>query len=230
MIKRTAVLAAALMVAAGCITANAASIRGGDVNGDGRRNVTDISKLAAHVKGIKALDKAGLAQADTNGDSKVNVSDITLLASYVKGISGDGKSKSPTADDMALELAKLVNNERRARGLTPYIYSPELNEAAMLRAKELVTKFDHTRPDGRSCFTVFSDLGINRTKAAENISYGQTSPQMAFQGFMNSEQHRGSMLDASMKYMGMGVCRSSSGTLFWTQLFAAGSGMTGKAV
>ncbi|MBR0530579.1 MAG: leucine-rich repeat protein [Ruminococcus sp.] len=58
----------------------------GDVNGDGKVNVTDISKVAAHVKGIKKLDANFAAAADVNLDGKVNVTDISKIAAQVKGI------------------------------------------------------------------------------------------------------------------------------------------------
>ena len=58
----------------------------GDVNSDGKVNVTDVSKTAAHVKGIKSLDSAGKSKADVNGDGKVNVTDVSKIAAQVKGI------------------------------------------------------------------------------------------------------------------------------------------------
>lgn len=60
--------------------------RKGDVNGDGKVNVTDVSRIAAYVKSVKKLDDDEMKCADINGDGKVNVSDISLLAAYVKGI------------------------------------------------------------------------------------------------------------------------------------------------
>ena len=56
----------------------------GDVNGDGKINVADIVKVAAHVKGIRKLDD--LAAADVNGDGKINVTDISKIAAHVKGL------------------------------------------------------------------------------------------------------------------------------------------------
>lgn len=58
----------------------------GDVNGDGVINVTDITKLAAHVKGIKALEADELLRADVNDDKTINITDISMLAAHVKGI------------------------------------------------------------------------------------------------------------------------------------------------
>ena len=57
----------------------------GDISGDGAVTVSDISLLAAHVKGIKKLDEAAQKRADLNKDGAVNVSDISLLAAHVKG-------------------------------------------------------------------------------------------------------------------------------------------------
>ena len=56
----------------------------GDVNNDGEINVSDISKLAAHIKGIRLLEST--AYADVNNDGDVNVTDISLIAAHVKGI------------------------------------------------------------------------------------------------------------------------------------------------
>jgi len=57
----------------------------GDVNGDGMINVTDITKLAAYVKGKKMIDKYSLNAADVNADESVNVTDIVVTAAHAKG-------------------------------------------------------------------------------------------------------------------------------------------------
>ena len=68
------------------VSASAAALNGGDLDGDGRLTVTDISKLAAYVKGIRPLRADELAFADVNGDGSVNATDISVLAAHVKGI------------------------------------------------------------------------------------------------------------------------------------------------
>lgn len=57
----------------------------GDINGDGSITVTDISLLAAHVKGKRSLDDDAYARADTNGDGQVNITDVSKIAAHVKG-------------------------------------------------------------------------------------------------------------------------------------------------
>lgn len=58
----------------------------GDVNGDGKVTVTDVSAAAGHLKGIKALGSAAKTRADVNGDGKVTVTDVSAIAAQVKGV------------------------------------------------------------------------------------------------------------------------------------------------
>ena len=54
----------------------------GDVNGDGRVNVSDVSALINHILGI-----ATVSSADVNGDGRINVSDVSALINIILGIS-----------------------------------------------------------------------------------------------------------------------------------------------
>ena len=56
----------------------------GDVDFDDKINVTDLSKVAAHVKTVKTLDEGGLITADTSGDGKITVTDLSQIAANVK--------------------------------------------------------------------------------------------------------------------------------------------------
>ena len=60
----------------------------GDVNNDGKRDVTDLSKLAAHIKGVKELDAKVKPAGDINEDGKLDVTDLSKLAAHIKGIKG----------------------------------------------------------------------------------------------------------------------------------------------
>ena len=68
------------------ITGNStAGVMKGDVNGDGVVNVTDLSKIAAHIKSKKSLTGNVFVAADVNGDGSVNVGDLSRVAGHVKG-------------------------------------------------------------------------------------------------------------------------------------------------
>ncbi|MBO4813383.1 MAG: leucine-rich repeat protein [Muribaculaceae bacterium] len=56
----------------------------GDVNGDGKVNVSDVTALVNMILGVIPKDEA---RADINGDGKVNVSDVTALINIILGTS-----------------------------------------------------------------------------------------------------------------------------------------------
>ncbi len=55
----------------------------GDVNGDGRVNVSDVTELINMILGIVPVNKD---VADINNDNKVNVSDVTALINIILGV------------------------------------------------------------------------------------------------------------------------------------------------
>ena len=116
------------------------------------------------------------------------------------------------------EILALVNKYRASNGLKAVSLDNALSTAADVRAKEIKTAFSHTRPDGRSCFTVLSDRGISYNGAGENIAYGQRSAEEVMNAWMNSEGHRANILNGSFTQLGVGVY-SSGGTLYFVQLF-----------
>ena len=67
----------------GYFTSSSAGILG-DVNGDGRVNVSDVTTLINMILGITPMDET---RADVNGDGRVNVSDVTALINIILGIS-----------------------------------------------------------------------------------------------------------------------------------------------
>ncbi len=115
-------------------------------------------------------------------------------------------------------VLNLVNKYRKQNGLASVKLDSALSGAASTRAKEIVSSFSHTRPNGSSCFTVLSENGISYNGAGENIAYGQSSPDEVMTAWMNSAGHRANILNASFTRLGVGVYESG-GTLYWAQLF-----------
>lgn len=96
------------------------------------------------------------------------------------------------------EVFELVNRQRAINNLQPLIYLSDAQEAADIRANELVLAYDsgHKRPDGRECFTVFSEITppITYRRAGENIAMGQETPGEVMNDWMNSSGHRANIL------------------------------------
>ena len=118
----------------------------------------------------------------------------------------------------ASEVLRLVNVERAKAGLPALTTNATLTAAADKRAQETKQSFSHTRPDGRSAFTVLAEYGISYRAAGENIAYGQKTAQEVVNGWMNSPGHRANILNSSFGKVGIGVFESN-GVIYWTQLF-----------
>ena len=59
---------------------NVAATITGDVNGDGRINVSDVAALINMILGLEAMNQSS---ADVNGDGRVNVSDVSALINII---------------------------------------------------------------------------------------------------------------------------------------------------
>ena len=112
----------------------------------------------------------------------------------------------------AQSVVNQVNRERAARGLSTLRIDPALTAAAQIRAKEIVQKFSHTRPDGTKWSTVSS------AAYGENIAKGQKTADKVMAAWMSSSGHRANILRASYGSIGV-ACLQSGGVYYWVQLF-----------
>ena len=58
----------------------------GDINGDGKVNITDLFTLAQHIATVKTITGDALKNADVNGDNKVNIADLFKIAQVIVGL------------------------------------------------------------------------------------------------------------------------------------------------
>lgn len=118
------------------------------------------------------------------------------------------------------ELLRLMNQDRANAGLAPLSTTPELMEAAKIRAYETVASYSHTRPDGRGCFTVLEECGVRRGYAGENIYASPRTAADAEKGWMESPGHRANILNSHYKHVGLGLAKVDSGwNYYWVQIF-----------
>ena len=105
-----------------------------------------------------------------------------------------------------------VNEERIKAGLTALREDPALTQAACTRAREIVRKFSHTRPDG----TAWSS--VSARAFGENIAMGQRTADKVMAAWLTSPGHRANILRASFGSIGV-CCLVSGGVTYWVQLF-----------
>lgn len=113
------------------------------------------------------------------------------------------------------EVLQVTNAYRIQNGLSPLTVFSSLQEAGHLRATELVTLFDHTRPNGTLCYTALGEKNVFFSAVGENIAWGYVSPYGAVMDlWRNSPGHNANMLDSSFTHMGTGYYQYR-----WVQLF-----------
>lgn len=130
----------------------------------------------------------------------------------------DNYSDSDTDDyeDEIESVCALTNQLRKEKGLDPLSLDPVLCRAAAVRANELKVEFDHTRPSGRSCFSILDEMDISYQATAENIAQGQDSPSDVVRCWRNSSGHYKNMMNQDHKKIGIGYEPQSQS---WVQLF-----------
>ena len=124
-----------------------------------------------------------------------------------------------TYTDLINEVYEITNNYRSLVGVSSLTLDSSLVEAASIRAKELSDSFSHTRPNGSSCFTVLSDLGISYGTAGENIAAGYSSSQSVMEGWRSSSGHYQNIISSKFKKIGIGV-NIINNQYYWVQIFS----------
>lgn len=124
-----------------------------------------------------------------------------------------------TYTDLINEVYEITNNYRSLVGVPSLTLDSSLVEAANIRTKELSDSFSHTRPNGSSCFTVLSELGISYGTAGENIAAGYSSSQSVMEGWRSSSDHYQNIISSKFKKIGIGV-NIINNQYYWVQIFS----------
>lgn len=162
--------------------------------------------------------------AKKNGTATVRVYAKKFENSTAKDIfvnvGGQAVDEGPTEEEqLAAEVVKLVNKERKAAGLGKLKSDDTLNAAAAMRAKELAELYSHTRPDGTSGGTAVNDVGAPFSVKSENIAWTtKASAEKVMESWMNSPPHKAAILKKDFGKIGV-ACFKSGDRYYWVQVF-----------
>ena len=186
----------------------------------------DVAKLLEQYLGKSCMPKVQEPEASQPAEEKPQMDQPTTS----QPVEEKPQVQEPSAEQTMVpaqnptyeeQVVALVNAERAKVGLPALVSDAKLQEAALARAKETVTLFSHTRPNGTSCFTILKEFGISYRSAGENIAYGQRSPEEVVNAWMNSEGHRANILNKNFTTIGIGYYQTANGTKYWSQLFTS---------
>lgn len=135
------------------------------------------------------------------------------------GGSTTGGTTTPT-QTWTEEFMDLINDHRQSIGLRALIHDPGMEKIAQTHSQNMANgtvAFGHTGFSTR-CSQARAVLGGGNL-CAENVAYGQKTPQAAFNSWMNSSGHRANIEQSRVTHTGFGYAKNASGTVYWTQIF-----------
>lgn len=166
-----------------------------------KEEVTDIEEKISDTENKSYED---ISKDDINEYDSITINNIQNENTYT---------------DLINEVYEITNNYRSLVGVSSLTLDSSLVEAASIRAKEISDSFSHTRPNGSSCFTVLSELGISYGTAGENIAAGYSSSQSVMEGWRSSSGHYQNIISSKFKKIGIGV-NIINNQYYWVQIFS----------
>ncbi len=129
---------------------------------------------------------------------------------------------APPIDQWKRDVLALVNQERAKNGLSELGWSSTCEEAANVRAREIMNVYSHTRPDGSSWSTA-CPIPESGGMSGENLNAGNAavSPESTVASWMNSPEHRANILNPDFKNVAVGFVfdTNSQYKTYWSQYF-----------
>ena len=138
-------------------------------------------------------------------------------------------ARTPDGRDMRVTIKVVNSNEvnagyaelnkyRKANGRAELKRDPVLEQVAQVRAREISSRFAHTRPNGSSYATAFPS---NITAVGENIAWGGSSAYTAAKVvsvWSGDAPHRNNMLTTGANAVGIAKFEVN-GKVYWVQNF-----------
>lgn len=123
----------------------------------------------------------------------------------------------------ATEVVRLVNVERKKEDLPALIEDQDLSQIAVIKARDFVNRnyFNHYSPYYEQPWDLASLFDYEFSSLGENIARNYPSPSEVVKAWMASEGHRANILRPQYTNLGVGIKKSSDGTIYWVQLFAS---------
>ena len=151
-------------------------------------------------------------------------------ASSAKQVSAEAAPQTTVTTSEVLSMSseqrqalKLINNDRKERGLAPLRFNPHLAKLAENYAKDMIKRdfFSHVNPEGQSPFERMQEQKIVYNYAGENLAFNE-SVYAAQQAFMHSPEHKANILNTNYTQVGIGIVEASRGRVFVVQEFIDG--------
>ena len=157
--------------------------------------------------------------------------DVEKLNGIIDGLIDDVAASAPAqgvpgtvegySEEYEQVLFEMVNTERTENGLPALSWSNALAGIARNHGADMIQRgyYDHVDPEGRGPDYRADAAGISYYLISENIAAGNVSPEVIFDGWMASPDHRYNILDPEVDQVGIGVVLGGEMGIYWVQCF-----------
>ncbi|MCX6720229.1 MAG: CAP domain-containing protein [Candidatus Staskawiczbacteria bacterium] len=113
------------------------------------------------------------------------------------------------ADITKSALENFLNQTRQSSGLQPLIENVKLNQAAQLKAENMVQEqyFSHNSPSGVTPWFWFLKAGYSYHYAGENLAVGFFDSEEVFDAWLNSPSHKANILNPNYTDVGTAIVK-----------------------
>ena len=142
---------------------------------------------------------------------------ITNQTSFI-GADGTVVQGTPLTYGEMKRFLDLINQHRKNNGVAPLVYDYNWLDGGNIRAAEISYEFEHTRPDGSSWSTAIPIKGVSML--GENISWGSSTVEGAFERWKRSSFHNKNMLNAGYNAVMFTGITLNNGMRTWVTLLS----------
>lgn len=124
-------------------------------------------------------------------------------------------------DEYQAIILKLVNEARIESGLTPLRINEELNNIAIMKAKDMAEEeiLSHISKKYGMTFNLIKANGMKFSAAGENIARWHDTPEFVVERWLNSKGHRENILNSNYDETGIGMAKDKEGKNYWVEIF-----------
>ncbi len=160
---------------------------------------------------------------EVSWDAATQTITIVGVGSFKNSQVSDQQPEKPQKHPlMALEVFRLVNEERAKEGIQPLRLNDPLMIVAETKSRDMVEElyFSHTSPVYGDMGSLLDTFQIDYRYAGENIATGQPTAEVVMQAWMSSPSHRANILNPRFNQIGIGTVQGGLyGGTTWTQTF-----------
>ncbi|MBQ0052274.1 MAG: hypothetical protein KBT11_09480 [Treponema sp.] len=168
-----------------------------------------IYKFIALFFALLTLSLTGCSSDEKEKDSATGLNSVGSLSDADVKACFDAVNAFRTGSEAFYTNADNSTKTFLVGQLSALAFDEKLAQAAKIRAEEISSSFEHTRPDGTSCFTVLKQVGATYGTCGENIAAGYRTGSAVFTGWKEDNKdysgqgHRRNMLGKNFTKIGI---------------------------